>query len=699
MDDKDVREREQNKFIKAFLVLNYLYIRNEYTHPNTMKLICRIFILLFVLCSLSANAKNSQDSLLYIIKTTKDLQQKYVTYMNLADMNFEMPVQQTYLKAAYKLAQQSGDKKATLNVLMELFNCYLRTAQGDSIDYCMNAIEDEFAPDKANSYLAYLRMRIFDKEIMEGKEASEAVMKKELDIFKNSDKNDIYIRIEQAYITGSSLYENNKYKEAVVYLETAYNLAKTLRNEERCRYLIITGWAYATALELLHNPEKCLELMEEVLQQHKENYNRNFVGKRPFFPMHLYYLQCYASLLKFIDILPQNRTQYYMNEIKLITPKVTAMFDKYSCCQAMLYYYTYTRDFKSAISYNDSLIKYAKVLGPTILPELFRAKSGYYAALKDYKNALESHELYSITKDSLSCQQAAEQLNNLQIQYNLDKLTYDKTLLESRNRRTILIILGFVLLFVCAACIYLYHSLKKERHMKIKLRDLNEKAGESEKLKTVFLNSMCHEIRTPLNSIVGFSGIIIDESIDCDSKREFYDLIADNTKKLTTIVDHLLTVANLDSSDEKFPCELTDIRDLCQLELDKAEQEGKSGIVYALDFPDEEVKAMTNRAYLALIIQNLLNNANKFTQQGEIRLSVSTNQNQVEIDVTDTGCGIPVDKQKEVFLRFAQLDTFTQGNGLGLYICNVIINRLSGSIKIDPDYTNGSRFVISLPKE
>lgn len=664
-----------------------------------MKHICCFFMLIFAFCPLSAHTESSQDSLLNIVKTTKDLHQKYMAEMNLSDLHFEEPAQNTYLKSAYESAQKNGDKKAALNTLMELFNCYLREEQEDSINYYMNVIQREAGSDEANAYLSYLRMRIFDKKIMEGKEASEAAMKKELDVFKHADKNDIYIRIEQAYITGSSLYENNKYKESILYLETAYNLAKTLRNDLRCKYIILAGWSYASVSKLLDNPGKCIELTKEVLQQHKENYDKNFAKWRPFYPIHLYYLQCYASLIDHIEVLPKEQTEYYINEIKQLTPKVTAIFDKYSCCLAMVNYCVYTRDYKGAIAYNDSMIEYAKVLGPTILPELLKAKSGFYAELKDYKSAWESHQLYTNAKDSLSCQQAAEQLNNLQVQYDLDKLTYEKTLLANQSKRTLLIILIFVLLFVCATCLYLYRSLKKEQYMKKKMCELNEKAGESEKLKTAFLNSMCHEIRTPLNSIVGFSGIIIDESIDSESKREFYEQITDNTHKLTTIVEHLLMVANLDSSEEKFPCELIGIRDICQNELDKAQQEGKSSIVYTLDFPEQEVYAMTNGTYLSLVIENLLNNANKFTQRGEVRLTVGMNRNQVEIDVTDTGCGIPVEKQKEVFQRFAQLDTFTQGNGLGLYICRVIIDRLSGNIEIDPTYTNGSRLVISLPAE
>lgn len=259
-----------------------------------MKYICSFFILLFIFCSLNANTNTSQDSLFNIIKNTTESRQKYMAYLNLADIHFEEPAQHTHLKAAYKLAKQAGDKKVALDILMELFGCYLKTEQKDSVNYYMNVIQKELSPDEANVYLAFLRMRIFDKEIVEGKEASEAVMKKELEIFKSADKNDIYIRIEQTYITGSSLYENSKYKEAALYLETAYNLSKTLRSDERYNYILITGWGYASALELINKDAENIKQLEEVLLYYKERYDRYFAKPRPFYPVHLYNLQCYA---------------------------------------------------------------------------------------------------------------------------------------------------------------------------------------------------------------------------------------------------------------------------------------------------------------------------------------------------------------------------------------------------------------------
>ena len=107
----------------------------------------------------------------------------------------------------------------------------------------------------------------------------------------------------------------------------------------------------------------------------------------------------------------------------------------------------------------------------------------------------------------------------------------------------------------------------------------------------------------------------------------------------------------------------------------------------------------TNVQYLTQVIGHLLNNANKFTEKGCITLSYEADkpQENISISVTDTGCGIPKEKYEEVFHRFSKLDTFVPGNGLGLYLCRLIVKRLAGEIKIDPDYTEGTRMVVTLP--
>lgn len=658
-------------------------------------------IVIFILClsPVKASFTANSDSLLRIIQTTKDLNTKKQTYQNLADLYFEKPEEVTYLKLTYSTAIHSGDKEMALNTLLDLSYSFIKSNKLDSAIYYMNMIETEAGPEKANAHLSYLRMKTFMKEIGLGKEEMNAAIKQKLDFFEKADKKDLYIQIEQAYITGSSLYENRKFKESTPYLETAYKLAQTLAYKDGYKYVSLIGWSYANIFKYTGNQAKTLELLEDLLQQTKNYYSEYYTKQRPFYPTYLFYLQYYTSILMHMDIMSKEKTNYYIDEINKIAPLLTEPFDKYNYFLALSNHSAYTKDYRNALIANDSLIKYGKILAPTYVPGLIRVESELYENMKDYKRALDSHKRYVATKDSMASNLVEEQLNKLQVQYDVDKLTYEKTRLENKNKQILLIALGVILLLTFSGCAYLYYNLKRERRMKKRLHQLNEKAEESEKLKTAFLNSMCHEIRTPLNAIVGFSGIIVDESIDSECKQEFYNEITTNTNLLTSLIDHLLVVANLDSSEEQLPCESTDIKCICQQEMEKAQREGKETISYQLEMPEEELFACSNHRYLTLVIENLLNNANKFTEKGNITLGISLNKDirKMQISVTDTGCGIPIDKQEIVFERFTKLDSFTQGNGLGLYLCKLIIKRLSGNILIDSNYTKGTRFIINLP--
>ena len=233
--------------------------------------------------------------------------------------------------------------------------------------------------------------------------------------------------------------------------------------------------------------------------------------------------------------------------------------------------------------------------------------------------------------------------------------------------------------------------------MKAELNILNRKAQESEKMKQAFINSICHEIRTPLNAIVGFSDLVMNTDIDEEIRREFPAEIQKNTVLLTSLVNNMLEVANLDVSEEKLSCEPTDIRNICIQEMERITH--KEGITYRLDITEETMIIPTNAQYLTLVIEHLLGNANKFTEKGQITLGYNLNptENKIQISVTDTGCGIPKEKFEEVFNRFSKLDTFVPGNGLGLYLCRLIVKRLDGEIKIDPDYKEGTKMIVILP--
>lgn len=650
--------------------------------------------------SMLGNIVVTRDSLLNVIKKSADISQQIATYRNLADLYFEKPEEIGYLNEMYLAAKTADDKEQMINALSDLSFNYIKSFDSDSALYYMHILEKSGEPEEVLPSLSYLRMRLFEGRLRYNER--EKGIEDELNFLNNTvvDKQNIYIQIERAYTTGFALYSNEKFCEAEPYLNTARKLVEKLPYKEGYDFRIFTLWAYAHLVKYLDKGELFIEYVETLLQLYKNYYELYYARQRPFYNINVRYLQCYSALFMCINKLPEEKIDHYFKLIKEMSTQVTDPIDKYNCFSAMNNYSLLKEDYANALSTNDSLIKYTRKLNPSNIPGLFNISSQIYEEMGDYKNALKYHKMYQQAKDSLESSDLKGKLNELQVRYDVDKLNYEKSQLENKNRRIFLITLGFVLFLVTGICAYLYYDLKRERRMKKTLGILNQKAEESEKMKTAFINSMCHEIRTPLNAIVGFAGILTDMPIDDEEmKKEYNNMISLNAKLLTSLIDHLLVVANLDSSEELLPCERTNIKNVCKQEMIKVEQWAKPGIAYQLELPDEEIFISTNEQYLSLVIENLLNNANKFTESGSITLGIWLDkaQGRLRIDVTDTGRGIPLDKQEVVFQRFSKLDEYVQGNGLGLYLCRLIVKRLSGTIFVDPDYTNGARLIIYLP--
>ena len=634
-----------------------------------------------------------------VAKATTDQSIKAHIYRDLADFYAKDPEEIHYLNLLYQLGKETNNKEIVLDALSDLASSYTATMNFDSVYYYMNAMKKEVDVQTENKHLSYIRMKLFDARINKGKKEAKDALDFELDLFKRADPNNIYIQIEKAYVSGGSLIEFQKYQEATIHLEQAYKLANQLSDRDDMKYRIATKWLYANNLRDLGKMDECREALESVIELYKKDYEDNYFRKRIYYNVECNYLQCYASLLMLSTTLPKEKLQYYIDEIKKIGKHVTAPRDRYSYLLAMSNYYLFMEDYPNALAVINEQIGIIRTIMPKYLPFKFKLQSNIYEEMGDYQNALEKHKIYVQLKDSFAMKERQEQLNTLQVEYEVGKLKFEKANLESKNKRMLLITLSIILFLTVTTCVYLYYHLKKEKQMKAKLFLLHQKAEESERMKTGFINSMCHEIRTPLNSIVGFSDLILNEDCDAESKAEFNELIKTNTELLTSLIDDLLVVSNLDSSNELLPCEVVNVNDLCREEFRKAEQSNQKPINYVLNAPEGEVLCSTNAKHLSIVLENLLNNAYKFTGKGCITLELLKRENpdSIRIQISDTGCGIPPDKQEVVFQRFTKLDSFTQGNGIGLFLCKLIISRLMGSIDIDSSYTGGARFVISLP--
>lgn len=664
-----------------------------------MKLLFSIFILILFSFASAIAVNTNLDSLNRIAKTTTDENQRVATYWNLADIYIDKPEEKHYFKLLYQSALKTKNKALALDALSKLANSYILNGSIDSVHYCMDLIREKTEAQTENKYLSALRIKLFNYGFDQGKKKADEALASELDFFKTADKNNIYIQIEMAYISGKSLLEDSRYEEADVHLEQAWKLSQKLTNQDDMQYQIITGWTYANNLRGVGDTKKCIESLENILELRKSIYKKNYLGKRPYYNIERHYIQCYASLMMHAATLPKEKLQYYIHEIKKLGTHATDPFDRYNYLLAMNNYYLFMKDHSNALKTIDEQIKVLRVFSPKTLPYKFMLQSGIYEDLGNYRNALDKYKTYVQYKDSFASKEREEQLNTLQVEYEVDKLKFEKINLESRNKLILVIALSVILLLAIALCIYLYSNLKKEKLMKKKLSHLHKKAGESERMKTVFINSMCHEIRTPLNAIVGFSDIILEGDYDDESKAEFGELIKLNTELLTSLVNDMLVVSNLDSSSDMLPCEAANINDICREVFETAKSRNQKPVEYVLDLPEEEILFSTHARNLSLVLENLLRNAAKFTQEGCITLELLRDRdtNSICIQVTDTGCGIPPDKQEVIFERFMKLDSFVQGNGLGLFLSKLIITRLMGTIRVDASYTGGARFIISLP--
>ena len=161
----------------------------------------------------------------------------------------------------------------------------------------------------------------------------------------------------------------------------------------------------------------------------------------------------------------------------------------------------------------------------------------------------------------------------------------------------------------------------------------------------------------------------------------------------------ILDISRLETGRLKFTYEKHDLIHLCRGILSTTACSRKEGVVYVFNPAVETFEIETDGQRLQQILINLLSNANKFTENGEIRLDLKIDEpgNKVFFSVTDTGCGIPLEKQQVIFDRFAKLNEYAQGTGLGLAICRITVNMLGGEIWVDKDYTGGARFVFTHP--
>ena len=230
-----------------------------------------------------------------------------------------------------------------------------------------------------------------------------------------------------------------------------------------------------------------------------------------------------------------------------------------------------------------------------------------------------------------------------------------------------------------------------------KLIEAKEKAEESDRLKSAFLANMSHEIRTPLNAIVGFSSLMVDTE-DMEERRQYMDIVEENNDLLLQLISDILDLSKIEAGTFDFTEREVDVNLLCEDIVLAMRMKARPNVEILFDRHLPECRIMSDRNRLHQVISNFVNNALKFTEEGNIRVGYDQlDEAHLCFYVADTGIGIEPEMQNEIFERFVKLNSFVHGTGLGLSICRSIVEQLGGEIGVDSEPEKGSCFWFTLP--
>lgn len=241
-------------------------------------------------------------------------------------------------------------------------------------------------------------------------------------------------------------------------------------------------------------------------------------------------------------------------------------------------------------------------------------------------------------------------------------------------------------------------DINHQKTIEEELRVAKEKAENLDRLKSAFLANMSHEIRTPLNAIVGFASLLV-ESDDKKERQDYVDIMQENTELLLQLISDILDLSKIEAGTLDFTMDHLDIKSFCEdiMRNYDIKEDKPVPVLLAPDLPEYYI--YTDKKRLMQVITNFINNALKFTNEGQIMLEYrhKAESNEIEFAVTDTGMGIAPDKVDQVFDRFVKLNSFSKGTGLGLSICRSIIEHLGGTIGAESEIGVGSRFWFTHP--
>ena len=351
-------------------------------------------------------------------------------------------------------------------------------------------------------------------------------------------------------------------------------------------------------------------------------------------------------------------------------------------------------------AYNDFLqTEYARI-NHNIYKEALLEKADLLVKMGNKEEAYGQYgKVFSYIKTSFE-KNYPKEIDRLCTRFQADQLAY-------QNERDRIVSMRFYLAGIIVSVLFLifllvlgWKKIFRLKRSQMRQEAMKEKAVQAIQRKNMFLSNMSHEVRTPLNAIVGFSAVLTDEdeSFDDESRREFSEIIKVNSFQLLKLINDILDFSDFENDNITFNIRTHDAVKLCNEVVETVMSSRKLEVEMRFDTDLSVLILDTDDARLRQVLINLLVNAAKFTEQGSIVLELKmADADTALFSVTDTGCGIPPEKQHLIFERFEKLNDFVQGSGLGLSICQLIVKYMNGKLWVDSGYTRGARFCFTHP--
>ena len=364
-------------------------------------------------------------------------------------------------------------------------------------------------------------------------------------------------------------------------------------------------------------------------------------------------------------------------------------------------YLVATGEHEAALTaYNDFLqTEYARI-NHNIYKEALLEKADLLVKMGNKEEAYGQYDkVFSYIKTSFE-KNYPKEIDRLCTRFQADQLAY-------QNERDRIVSMRFYLAGIIVSVLFLifllvlgWKKIFRLKHSQMRQEAMKEKAVQAIQRKNMFLSNMSHEVRTLLNAIVGFSAVLTDEdeSFDDESRREFSEIIKVNSFQLLKLINDILDFSDFENDNITFNIRTHDAVKLCNEVVETVMASRKLEVEMRFDTDLSVLMLDTDDARLRQVLINLLVNAAKFTEQGSIVLELKmADADTALFSVTDTGCGIPPEKQHLIFERFEKLNDFVQGSGLGLSICQLIVKYMNGKLWVDSGYTRGARFCFTHP--